>query len=80
VEIDRFIVSVVVELVMKDSVGILVWVLTLVCLIVVSLVMVDASVSWTEWRDVVELVKVRKLVSNSVDSSEEIIVLVVKVA
>jgi hypothetical protein len=66
--------------VMKDSVGILVWVLTLVCLIVVSLVMVDASVSWTEWRDVVELVKVRKLVSNSVDSSEEIIVLVVKVA
>lgn len=79
-EIDRFMVSVVVELVMKDSVEILVWVLTLVCLIVVSLVMVDASVSWTEWRDVVELVKVRKLVSNSVDSSEEVIVLVVKVA
>jgi hypothetical protein len=73
-------VSVVVELVMTDSVGILVCVLTLVCLVVVSLVMVDASVSVAEWRDVVKLVKVRKLVSNSVDSSEEVIVLVVKVA
>lgn len=52
----------------------------MVCLVVVSLVMVDASVSVTEWCDVVELVKVRKLVSNSVDSSEEVIALVVKVA
>jgi hypothetical protein len=54
-------------------------VLTLVCVVMVLLVMVDASVSVTEWRDLVVFVRVRKLVSTSMDSSEEVMVLVLVV-
>lgn len=39
---------------------------------------VDASVSMTEWREVVVLVEVRKLVPRSVVISVELIVLVVR--
>jgi hypothetical protein len=72
-------VTVEVRLTVLDMVGILEWVLTLVCVVMVLLVMVDASVSVTEWRDFVVLVFVRKLVSTSVDSSDEVMVLVLVV-
>jgi hypothetical protein len=72
-------VTVEVRLTVLDVVGILEWVSTLVCVVMVLLVMVDASVSVTEWRDLVVLVRVRKLVSTSVDSSEEVMVLVLVV-
>jgi hypothetical protein len=72
-------VTVEVRLTVLDVVGILECVSTLVCVVMVLLVMVDASVSVTEWRDLVVLVRVRKLVSTSVDSSEEVMVLVLVV-
>jgi hypothetical protein len=72
-------VTVEVRLTVLDVVGILEWVLTLVCVVMVLLVMVDASVPVTEWRDLVVFVRVRKLVSTSVDSSEEVMVLVLVV-
>ena len=49
----------------------------MVCFSEVPVVMVDASVSVTRWRERVVLVEVRKLVSMSVDNSVALTVLVV---